>query len=71
VKKDINVAAKKVKTDGLLVLNDYTVWSPQTMMHCGVMRAVNEFCLAEGWGLVFLAFQSLMYNDVAIRKIAN
>lgn len=71
VKKDIEVAAKKVKTDGLLVLNDYTVWSPQTMMHCGVMRAVNEFCLIEGWELVFLALQSLMYNDVAIRKIAT
>jgi ubiquinone/menaquinone biosynthesis C-methylase UbiE len=71
VKKDIKVAAKKVKTDGLLVLNDYTVWSPQTMMHCGVMRAVNEFCLVEGWELVFLAFQSLMYNDVVIRKIAT
>lgn len=67
--KDIAVAARKVKADGRLIFNDYTVWSPQSMMHCGVARAVNEFCIAENWGLEYLCFQSLMYNDVALKKI--
>ncbi|MGI9289363.1 MAG: class I SAM-dependent methyltransferase [Pseudomonadales bacterium] len=69
VKKDIDVAVKKVKQDGRLVFNDYAVWSPQSMMHCGVARAVNEFCIEQHWEFEYFCFQNLMYNDVAIRKL--
>ena len=68
VKRDIDASLQKLRPGGLLVLNDYTVWSPASMSRCGVARAVNAFCIAEGWELVYLAFQSLMYNDVVIRK---
>jgi len=69
VKKDIEAAARKVKENGLLVFNDYTVWSPQAMFHCGVARAVNELCRSDGWRMVYLCFHSLFYNDVAITRI--
>lgn len=68
VRKHIDTAAAKVKPSGYLVFNDYTVWSPLAMNHCGVSRAVNEFCIASGWEVIFLALQSMMYNDVALRK---
>lgn len=68
VKKDILASAPKVKPGGYLVFNDYAVWSPVSMNRCGVARAVNEFCIANEWEVVFLAFQSMMYNDVALRK---
>ena len=68
VMRDIDAAATKVKPGGLLVFNDYTTWSPASMSRCGVARAVNEFCIANGWEFVFFAFQSMMYNDVAVRK---
>lgn len=69
VKKDIEAALPKVKMNGLLAFNDYTVWSPQTMFHCGVARAVNELCLSDGWRLVYLCLHPLFYNDVVIARI--
>ncbi len=68
VKNDITAAVSKVKPGGFLVFNDYTTWSPASMSRCGVARAVNEFCIANGWEFVFFAFQSMMYNDVAVRR---
>ena len=38
------------------------------MMPYGVAKAVNDFCIANNWGIVFFAFQSLGDRDVAIRK---
>ncbi len=70
VKKDIEASASKIKDDGMLVFNDYATWSPVGMTHCGVARAVNEFCLANDFEFVYFAFQNMMYNDVAIRKAA-
>ncbi len=69
VKKDIELAAKKLKKGGMIVLNDYAVWSPVGMTHCGVARAVNEFCLENRYQFVYLALQTMMYNDVAIRAV--
>jgi predicted O-methyltransferase YrrM len=68
VKEDIKASASKVKPGGYLVFNDYATWSPSSMSHCGVARAVNEFCIAQEWKMVFFAFQTMMYNDVALRK---
>lgn len=69
VKKDIEAALPKVKKSGLLAFNDYTVWSPQSMFHCGVARAVNELCRNDGWRLVYLCLHSLFYNDVVVARI--
>ncbi len=70
VKKDIEKSYPKLKEDGLLVFNDYTHWSPYEMIPYGIPRAVNEFCIANHWEIVFLALDSfLTYQDVAIRKI--
>lgn len=67
VKKDIELAAEKLKPGGMIVLNDYAAWSPVGMTHCGVARAVNEFCIENKYEVIFFAFQTMMYNDVAIR----
>lgn len=66
--KDIDRGYKKVKSDGMMVFNDYTNWSICEIMPYGVARAVNEFCLANNWEIVFLALQSLGYHDIAIKK---
>jgi len=39
-----------------------------SMSRCGVAKAVNEFCIKNNWEFVYLAFQSMMYNDVTVRK---
>ncbi|MFL5825494.1 MAG: class I SAM-dependent methyltransferase [Thermoleophilaceae bacterium] len=69
VKRDIAVAKQKVKPDGMLVFNDYTVWSPLELEEYGVVRAVNELCRDDGWELRYLALQRFMYCDVAVSRI--
>ena len=66
--KDIQQGYTKVKAAGMMVFNDYTNWSVCEVMPYGVAKAVNEFCIANNWELVFFAFQALGYHDVAIRK---
>ncbi|GET43886.1 class I SAM-dependent methyltransferase [Microseira wollei] len=69
VYRDIQCAAQKVKSNGILVFNDYTSWSPLEAHPYGVSRAVNEFCLTQGWEFIFLALSTNGYHDVAIRKM--
>lgn len=70
VRKDIEKAYPKVKSDGLLIFNDYTHWSPYEMIPYGVPQAVNEFCLASDWELAYLALDNILsYQDVAIRRM--
>jgi len=66
VRRDIAAALPRLKPDGVLIFNDYAVWSPSSMHHCGVARAVNELCLKSDWRLRYLAMQPMMYNDVML-----
>ena len=66
--KDIQQGYTKVKPDGMMVFNDYTNWSVCEIMPYGVAKAVNEFCIANDWEIVFLALQFLGYHDIAIKK---
>jgi len=68
VKRDIPAAAK-VKSDGFLVFNDYTVWSQVEMQPYGVVAAVNELCLEDQWEFAYLALPPHMYCDVAVRRM--
>ena len=68
VKRDIGAARRKVKADGLLVFNDYTIWSYVEMEPYGVVAAVNELCIEDDWEIVYLALPSHMYCDVAVRR---
>ena len=69
VRKDIMVAKQKIRHDGFLIFNDYTYWSPVECIPYGVMRAVNELCLDEGWQVVYLALDPYMYCDAAISRM--
>ena len=69
VKRDIDEAKRKIKDNGLLVFNDYIFWSHREFMPYGVVQAVNEFCLAEDWELLYLALHPEMYGDVVLHKI--
>jgi hypothetical protein len=52
----------------MMVFNDYTNWSVGKFIPYGVAKAVNEFCMANNWEVVFLALHFLGYHDVAIKK---
>jgi hypothetical protein len=69
VKRDARIAKQKIRHDGFLIFNDYTFWSPVECIPYGVMWAVNELCLEEGWRVAFFALDPYMYCDVAIRRM--
>ena len=69
VRKDTNVALTKLKRSGVLVFNDYTVWSPLEMTDYGVVPVVNELLASGGWEMVYIALHPLMYCDVALRQV--
>lgn len=66
VKRDIEASVPKLKPQGVLIFNDYTVWSATSMFHCGVARAVHEFCRDNPWKFRYIALQTMMYNDVML-----
>lgn len=66
--KDIDRGYTKVKSDGMMVFNDYTNWSVCEIMPYGVSKAVNEFCIANNWEILYLVLHSLGYHDIAIKK---
>ncbi len=66
VKRDIQMVLPKLKPAGAMVLHAYTTWSTVSMYHCGVARAVHEFCLENPWKFRYVAFETMMYNDVML-----
>jgi hypothetical protein len=68
VKTDATLAAQKIKADGLLIFNDYTMWSHREGCVYGVVQTVNEMCVNEGWRMVAFCLQPEMYCDVALRR---
>ena len=71
VKRDIEEAKRAVKTDGLLVFNDYIIYSYVHLVRFGVVDAVNELCVAEDWEVRFFALSPWMYCDVALARRAG
>jgi predicted O-methyltransferase YrrM len=68
VAKDAAVAVHKLRSGGLLVFDDYTTWGLVEMHDYGVVNVVNRLCVDEGFELVGLSLQELMYCNVMLRR---
>jgi hypothetical protein len=71
VKKDLDVAKRKVKRGGYIIMNDYVMSNPFDGQLYGVVQATNELCVDEGWEMLFLALHPYMFCDAVIRHIES
>lgn len=67
VKDDVDASLPKLKKNGILVFNDYILWSPLLALPYGVITAANEL-LADGWTAIGIALTPHGYFDVAMRR---
>jgi len=69
VKRELAAILPKIRADGWLILNDYTMADyGGSLAAYGVIQAAHEFMIAENWEMQFLALHPLMYCDIALRK---
>ena len=68
VLRDGAAALPKLRRDGYLVFNDFTVWSIAEFRAYGVQRAVVELALAHDLMITHFAFNDVGYHDVALRR---
>jgi hypothetical protein len=68
VKKDLEVANVKLNDNGVIILNDYIMFSHTFWVAWGVVQAVNEFIVNNNWKVCALALDREMYCDIAIRR---
>lgn len=67
VKKDAELAARKLRTDGTLIFNDYTLYN-HTGSPYGVVQAANRLIVDGNWRVIGLALRRYMDCDIAIRR---
>jgi hypothetical protein len=63
------MAVRKLKDDGMLWYNDFTLWSPFEMIDYGVPYCVSEICHSYGFVFKFFAFHPTFYCDVALQRL--
>jgi len=71
VTRDAGIAVRKIKRDGLLLFNDYTMGDhnvPEGFYPYGTIPVVNDLCLNHGFEMIGFAFHCQMYCDAAIRR---
>lgn len=66
VKKDIEVAYKKIKNGGIIQFNDYTHFGSYEKKEYGVMHAVNEFIEKYNVHIIGLSIDRSGYHDIAV-----
>lgn len=69
VLKDLQSLTSKMKSGGLLICNDYTLWDPLAGAPFGVVQAVNHFVNDGGWVVEGFCLQQQMFCDIMLRKI--
>ena len=69
VRRDAEVAARKLKADGILVFNDYILVDHILGTPYGIVPVVNDFCVNRGWRVVYYALNPQLFCDIAITRM--
>ena len=68
-KKELELAAKCVKSNGYICGHDYTAVGYDGLRKYGVVEAVNEFCVNQGYEFAYLTSETDRHLSYAIKKI--
>lgn len=68
VANDADAAISRLKNDGLLIFNDYTLYDLIEGVPYGIVQVVNDLCVNKGWKVKGFALQVCMFNDIAIGR---
>jgi hypothetical protein len=66
--RDAEAAVKKLRSDGMLIFNDYIMFDHISNMAYGIVQVVNDLCVNRSWKITHYALHQQMFCDVAIRK---
>lgn len=69
VTRDATCSVRKLKPDGFLIFNDYTMFDHVAMEPYGVVHAVNDLCVTQHYEMAYFAMHELMFCDVVLRKM--
>lgn len=61
----------KMKANGIIAGHDFVKWVKHGIYRVGVKEAVSEFCVKEGWEILYLTVEHDSNTSFAIRKIIN
>lgn len=67
--RELRAYAPKMRSGGVIAGHDYCVGDWAGDYRYGVIEAVHEFCVAEGWELIFITAEPLEHQSFAIRKL--
>jgi len=66
---ELVLAADAVRDDGIIAGHDYTAGNPPKCATYGVIPAVHEFCVSEGWEMRYITLETPGHNSFALTKL--
>ncbi len=67
--QELRAYAPKIRSGGIIAGHDYCVGDWAGAYRYGVIEAVHEFCVEQGWELIFITAEPLEHQSFAIRKL--
>lgn len=67
--QELRLCAQKVCPGGVIAGHDYTIGNWGNYYRYGVVEAVNEFCIEEGWGFAALTHEPDRLLSFALRRL--
>lgn len=68
-KAELHAYKNKIKPDGIIARHDYSQGNWGKILRYGVMEAIHEFCIQEGWELIYLTIEMSDNTSFEIRRI--
>lgn len=67
--RELNILKVKVKKGGIIAGHDYSVGNWIGDFRYGVIEAVHELCVLDGWEMIYVTFEANQTRSFAIRKL--